>query len=527
MTSRRSTLASFLTLGLLAAIGAILIFMATPDGLGLSDDSIAYVAGARSLLAGNGYREAWLESNGPVTHFPPGFSGALTLIGLAGIDPLNGARLLNTALFGVNAALLGLLGWRMTKSSVAGIVAAALFVVNDSLLRVHAVAMSEPLFLFFSLLAFLCFDISLSPRSDDFSRRTNKFVTTWLLVTGLLASLAYLTRYSGLALVATFVFALIILNDTWKKRLTSAAIFLASFAPLVIAWSIRNRIVAGNATNRTTVWHPVTAEKLEQGLRTFSEFLVPVEEWRQALFKSPGIFVGIIIVISLAVLSWLLVNGLRRVLKPSTPLPEAIGFTNGLYIFGYMASIFASISLFDASTPLKVRILAPAYVSLLLLLVNAGMWMWRRWGSAGRVAVGVAAALVFSVSALGQGRTVAELSKGGTGYASFKWYDSKVMAYLRELPAGTIIYTNEPGAVYLYTGHPCRVLPSRIDPVTGLEQPNFEQGAETIRRQVQSGYGFLVLFDADETSPDVALLTEGLYPILKSGGDVIYYAPPP
>ena len=298
MTSSRLSLASFLTLGLLAVLGAFLLLKATPDGLGLSDDSIAYIAGARSLLAGQGYREAWLETNGFVTHFPPAFSGILTLIGLTGADPLNGARLLNTLLFGLNAALLGLLGWRMTKSSVAGIVLVALFVVNDSLLRVHAVAMSEPLFLFFSLLAFLCFDwtwatqvaatttkptfVGSGPEVHEGGLRegSGEFIRpVWLALTGLLSSLAYLTRYSGLALVATFVVALILLNDTWKKRIVSSLIFLAGFVPLVLAWSIRNRIVAGNATNRTTVWHPVTPETLEEGLRTFSAFLVPGEEW--------------------------------------------------------------------------------------------------------------------------------------------------------------------------------------------------------------------------------------------------------
>ena len=530
MTSRRLTLASFLTLGLLAILGAYLIFKATPDGLGLSDDSIAYIAGARSLLAGHGYREAWLETNGPVTHFPPAFSGALTLIGLAGADPLNGARLLNTLLFGINAALLGLLGWKMTKSSVAGIALAALFVVNDSLLRVHAVAMSEPLFLFFSLLAFLCFDFyfgvrEFAPANPAASPRAPELL---LLATGLLASLAYLTRYSGLALVATFIVALILLNDAWKERIASSLIFLAGFAPLALAWSIRNRIVAGNATNRTSVWHPVTSETLEQGLRTFSEFLVPVEEWRRELFKSPNIFVGMIVIVLLAVLTWILVNGLRKFFKPSTPMPEVIGFTNGLYIFGYLASVLFSISLFDASTPLKVRILAPVYLPLLLLLVNAGVWMWKRFGRAGQGIVAVAGLIIFSVSAVGQARTVTELSKGGTGFASFKWYDSKVMDYLRDLPAGTIIYTNEPGAVYLYTGHPCRVLPTRFDPVTGMEVSGFERGAEIVRNDVQSGYAYLVLFDGSaEDQADAALLTEGLQVILKSGGGVIYYAPPP
>ena len=542
MTNR--PLASFLTLrlaqgvafGLLAIIGTVLILTATPEGLGLSDDSIAYIAGARSLLAGDGYREAWLESNQFVTHFPPAFSGTLALIGLAGIDPINGARLINALLFGVNALLLGLLGWRATKASVAGIVLAALFIVNDSLLRVHAVAMSEPLFLFFSLLAFLCFDLSFRPRSDDFSRpaqttevvttwKTNNFVTTWLIAAGIFTSLAYLTRYSGLALLATFVVTLVLLNDTWKKRITSTLIYLAGFAPLTIAWSIRNSLVAGNATNRSLVWHPVTGETLKQGLRTFSEFLVPVEEWRSVWFKSPEIFLVIIVIILVAVLTWIMVNGLRKFFKPSTPMPEVIGFTNGLYIFGYLASTLFSISLFDASTPLKVRILAPVYLPLLLLLVNAGTWVWNRRQRAGRVIVLGLATLVFSVSIIGQVRTVTDLTGGGTGFASFKWYDSKVMDYLKTLQ-GISIYTNEPGAVYLYTGRGCRVLPSHVDPVTGLEHPDFEAGVQALRADVLAGRAALVLFDA-AANPDYKLLAGGLPLAFKSSGDVVYYAPPP
>ena len=121
---------------------------ATPEGLGLSDDSIGYIAGARSILSGQGYREAWLASNGPVTHFPPGFSSVLALIGLSGLDPLRGARFLNALLFGANAFLLGILGWRMTKSQIAGLSWLRCLSVNASLFHAHAVAMSEPLVYF-------------------------------------------------------------------------------------------------------------------------------------------------------------------------------------------------------------------------------------------------------------------------------------------------------------------------------------------------------------------------------------------
>lgn len=504
-------------IGLIALFGASLVWIATPEGLGLSDDSIAYIAGARSLLAGDGYREAWLESNQPVTHFPPAFSGILALVGLSGINPINAARALNALLFGVNAALLGLLGWRMTKSQAAGIVLALLFIVNDSLLRVHAVAMSEPLFLFFSLLAFLSFDLHFK-----------KTRIGWLVAAGFLASLAYLTRYSGLALIATFAVALILLKETWRKGIAALLVFLAGCLPLMAAWSLRNRLVAGNTTNRILIWHPVTGETLEQGLRTFSEFLVPVEEWRRELFRTPEIFTALVLLILLAILIWILVNGLRRFFKPSSRMPETIGFTNGLYVFGYLASVLFSISLFDASTPLKVRILAPVYPPLMLFLTGAGVWLWKRRSFAWRVIIIGLAALILGSSITGQVRTVQELSRGGQGYASFKWYDSMIMDYLETLPRDIAVYTNEPGAVYLYTGRGCRVLPARVDPVTGLMWDNFEVGIAILRQDVLSGDAVLVVFDmdGDDSQTDYELMTAGLHPIMKSGGGVIYQAPP-
>ena len=224
-------LVSFLTLGLLTVIGIFLVLRSTPEGLGLSDDSIAYIAGARSLLAGHGYREAWLVSNNPITHFPPGFSSALALIGLFGLDPLRGARFLNALLFGLSTALIGILGWRMTKSLVAGLVLAALFVLNGSLLQVYTTAMSEPLFIFLSLLAFWMFDLY-------FERDTHWL---WLVLCGVFVGAAYLTRYAGLALVATFLVALFILHDTWRKRFVGAGIFLASVVPWIL-WMVNSQI---------------------------------------------------------------------------------------------------------------------------------------------------------------------------------------------------------------------------------------------------------------------------------------------
>lgn len=515
MTIRLSLrLISIVLLGLMGVAGIILVLHATPEGMTLTDDSIAYIAGARSILAGQGYREAWLATSGPVTHFPPAFSSLLAFIGLFGLDPLRGARFLNALLFGLNVVLVGILGWRMTRALVPGLLLAGLYLVNDSLMRVHATALSEPLFIFLSLLAFWMFDLYIERDAH----------WLWLVSCGVLVGLAYLTRYAGLALLATFLVALLILHRTWRKRLTGSGIFLASVLPWMMGWAIHNELVGGTATNRDLVWHPVTAANLDMGVRTAASFLMPVESWRAALLRVPYFFPILEVVALLAVLAWVAVK--IRIYYQGGHQGTAKGFvalSNGLYVFGYLGAIIASMSLFDASTKFRDRILAPVYVSLLILVVVAGVWLWRRRREVALV-LGV---VVFGLFSYGQYVAVNELARGAQGYASFKWYDSKAIAFLRQLPAAVMIYTNEPGAVYLYTGRGAYVLPDRFDPVTAEPRPRFEQGIIEMQSEIKAGRAVLALFSGDQpTAADAALMSTGLFLAEKAAGDQVFTAGP-
>ena len=523
----------FLVLGLIA-LGAVgVLLYSTPQGLGLSDDSIAYIAGARSLLSGQGYREAWLASNGPVTHFPPGFSSILALIGLSGLDPLRGARFLNSVLFGANTFLLGIIGWRMTRSQVGGLLLSLLFAVNASMFNVHAVAMSEPLYIFSSLAAFLAFSLFgveqlVVQQAGANARASEKNI--WLIATGILTAFASLTRYAGLALLATFIVALILLRDTWRTRLTSAGIFLGGFLPFILAWSIRNKIVADNATNRILVYHPITAENVTTGIYNISEFLIPVETWRRTLIKVPNLFVFLILFIAVILFVWVVYTGLGRFFQPDTKNPEVLSFTNGLYIFGYMASIISSMMLFDASTKFKLRILSPVYVSLLILLVYFGYWLWQKRTIFWQSSVVVIAVFILGLSIYDISGVVAKLHKGGQGYASFQWYDSQAMDFLSKLPKDTRIYTNQPGPVYLYTDRPSYVLPDLIDPVTDLPREDYKKGVDRLHEDVLSGKAVLALFKFGSEAEDVQTiyiqLSDGLYLSHDTHGDKIYSAYP-
>jgi 4-amino-4-deoxy-L-arabinose transferase-like glycosyltransferase len=514
----KSPLASFLILGLLALSGTFLILYATPQGMGLFDDSIAYIAGARSILAGQGYREAWLASNQPVTHFPPGFSSVLALVGLSGLDPLRGTRFVNALIFGANVCMLGLIGWRMTKSKIVGILLAILFFLNGQLFRVHTTAMSEPLYIFFTLAAFLSF--------SQYFVSEEKNSIKFLLPASVLTAFAYLTRYAGLALLATFLVSLFILHPTWKQRLTSAGIFLAGFIPFALAWSIRNRLLADNATNRTLVYHPITTENIQLGISNFSTFLLPIEVWRRELIKIPNLFSVILGIIVLALLIWVLSKGLKRFFKPETEMPEVLSFISTLYIFGYLASIISSMTFFDASTKFQLRIVAPIYVSLLIMLVYLGCWLWQKQGT---ITV-ILSLIIFLLSAYGFSNELIQLRRGGQGYASFQWFDSEAMKFLETLPEGTRIYSNETAAVYLYTYRPGYVLPDLIDPVTGLPRGRFDEGVAELQADVLSENAALALFDVDSHDEEVQsvyqILADGLSLAFNGQGDKIYTAFP-
>jgi len=392
------------------------------------------------------------------------------------------------------------------------------------------VAMSEPLYIFFSLAAFLAFSNYFSHSLPSPSGTRSAQGEGWLIATGILTSFAYLTRYAGLALLATFLVALILLHDTWRKKLSSAGIFIASALPFLLGWAIRNKIVADNATNRTLVYHPLTAENIQTGIYNISEFLVPVETWRRALVQTPNVLFILLSTITLVLLIWVVYKGLKKFLRPATEVPEILSFTNALYIFGYLASIVSSMLLFDASTKFKLRILSPVYVSLLILLVLLGHWAWQKRSILLRGLVVLLAIIILTLSAYDTSNFVTKLHKGGQGYASFKWYDSEAMDFLRRLPEGTRIYTNQPGPVYLYTNRPSYVLPDLVDAVTGLPRAGYAKGVQALHKDVLSGNAVLALFKFGSEGEDVqsvyTQLADGLYLAHITQGDKIYTAHP-
>jgi hypothetical protein len=290
---------------------------------------------------------------------------------------------------------------------------------------------------------------------------------------------------------------------------------MAGFLPLMIAWAVRNRLVGGSLTNRALGWHPITPENARLGLRTFSGFLIPVEAWQLKLLKIDGLFQVLLAVLLLGLLLWLLISGLGWFFRrPGVSRPETVSLLNGLYVFAYLLSLVATMVFFDPATKFQLRILAPAFVSLLLLLAY-GLYRVARPGRARQVTI-LLAGLLLAVSAFGQGLNLADLRRGGQVYANERWFDAPALAVLRDLPKDVIIHSNQPGVIYLYAGRPGALLPEDASGIPGLQA------------EVQSGSAVIAIFRTVGADPSILefyrLLGEGLA-ANKYNGDVIYSAP--
>lgn len=499
------------------------VWYATPAGMGLTNDSAAYLGGARSILAGTGYSDIWLDSElEPITHYPPLLSLTLSaLSGVSGLNPYRAARVLHIILFAASTALMGLLGKRLMASSGArfwhsglALLPALLFAFNADLLRVHAQVLSEPLFLFFSLLAFLAFDFALRPGNSPSAG-------FFCLLSGLFSGLAFLTRYSGLALIATFLAAIVLLAPA--ARLRQAAFFLAGALPPMAAWFGRNALLADSVTNRVFHFNPLERSNLRVGLWNTAHFLLPLPGGGEWLFQS-GWLPGLLLAGGTALLAWLGWRAFRACFKRETGQP--LTFVTALYVFGYLGAVLFSMSFFDASTKFQPRILAPLYVTwMLLLTAGLGAFVSRR-GWLRAFAAGVAG-LALALSGFGITRELETLrAMDGLGYASWRWRQAEVLTYLRRLPPEIAIYTNSPPAVYHVTGRASRIVPSVFNPVSGLPRTDYEESLAQMRADLFAGRAVLALFEVSSLEeafgPEVALQFEGLPLILKAQGHALY-----
>ncbi len=218
---------------ILSVVGIGLVLLSTSRyGVGISSDSVAYISTARSLLSGNGY---FLYDGSPFIGWPPLFPTVLAVLGLIGVELVEGVRFLNAFVFGLIIFTSGQLFLRQIGSKGLLICGTVSILLSVPILHVSTTAMSEPLF---TLLAVL-FVIYIS-------QFLNEKRLSLLFLLSAIAALSCLQRYIGITIIMT---GLVLIVTSMPKtpllqRFKYAIVFgVISVTPLVI-WFMRNHIVA-------------------------------------------------------------------------------------------------------------------------------------------------------------------------------------------------------------------------------------------------------------------------------------------
>jgi len=435
---------------LAALAAAALVGVATRHGSAMSPDSATYVAGARNLVAGNGYSDFQLI---PITDWPPGLS--LTLAGLhfVGVGALTAARWLNAAALAALVLLAFALARRHVSRGWLALAAAAIAGVAPAMLGVFGFIWTEPVFCTLAMAVLLVLSsIARDPRAS-----------WWLIAAaGLLAGVAFAYRYAGITLIVVTVIAVAI--GAWGSR--PARVAGRAAGALGLALVLPAVIVARNATHGSLTGQRIpSTETLHGAFDSTEYFLVG---WLLA-DHHPARALGTVLV---AVVIVATIGGVAlriHALGVGSPPARAL-WPLVIFVAGYAIYIFAT-EFATSIDPPDDRIFSPIFAPaaiLIMVAVDAGLdRLPARVQPALAVATGVvvtvwiAAMLAVSAGhARAYGREAVRFTADGV--VTDRWTGSAFMRAVQGLPAGAVVYSNQPGGVYLATGH---------EPITYSGQP--------------------------------------------------------
>ncbi len=470
---------------LLLAAACLIFIQSTPSGVGLVSDSVNYINGARSIAAGDGYyRESGGGTMKAITNFPPLYSIVLSIPIRFGMDWLSAAWWVSLIFFILNTALIIRLVWLGSGNRWAGLLAAVLFLCMQPYLYFQFYAMSEPVYYFCTLLAFIFMFRGL--RSGHFG---------WWLCCGLACGGAFLARYIGIVSLCA-IFGAVIVFVRKNKAKALCGLFGGSL-PLTAAWLIRNAAATGSASNRQILAHWVTADDLKHGVVIFWRWIWPgrygaIETPAPWMIWATAAFLGFSVLFCLI----FMIAVLRR--QRTVHSAWVAVWTYLLFIVGYLLFVVLTISLFDASVNIEERILFPAFMVFWLILPTIFGWLLSEREYI--PAVLPLALLIFFSTVFAQDtlKRLPEMAERGYGWGWEGWQNSPAMKIIRALPEDKVVYSNQIEAVSLWAGRGAYALLDPIDPSSEQEREGYRDSFNEIRRQVNDGEAVMVFFGINE-----------------------------
>ncbi len=422
----------------LCAAGKLWITLSS-HGVGLSPDSVGYLAVARHITEGVGfvsYRGEPFVSQPPL--YPLVLAGLMRLFNL---ETVTAALYLNVALYAFVVYLSGRISFSMTKSFTMAIFVCLLVFFSVKIFTVSIFAWSELLFIVL-LIIHLHF--------------INKFTISngigQLALAAFFIGLLCLTRYAGVvAILSSLVFILFTRENNIKIILYRLTIFSIISSLLFILWIFRNYIRSGTLLGPRTY----SVLKVNELLILFGDVIIDSFICQSSKLEYSKWFIccllALFIFFSILIFSliWNLVNGNINFAYQS--------------MFAILYSIFIIISsrivFYD---PIDQRLLSPVFIPFIIPAlysfskIVSSSKLYRALPNAYRRSLVVLWVVGwFTYPSIATTVLAIETYQNGQGYHADHWQHGETIRYLQKHRADFYlqpIYTNDPEGLYFLAG---------------------------------------------------------------------------
>ena len=478
----------FLILSFIALLGIFTYVYATRLGNGISPDSVVYVDAARHILTE--HRLFYFSYNirnrvAPLTNFPPLYPFLLAIFSFSMIDPLIVARWFNLFLYIGNIVLVYLILYKTTKGSIWFATLGTLFALSSvTILEIHTMVWSEPLFIFISLIGFFLL-------SEYLDREYKRY----LIGSSLVVCLTVMTRYIGIVNIATGLVGILYFSKNKISKKISDLLIFASITSLpIIIWLLRNKTLTGNSTNRKLVLHPIGFSQLSDAYHTIFNWFVPENiKISVSLFLPLIILLFIFITIVYSKSPDISANKHENSVISTTPSIMKILL---LFIMLYFLFLIISISFIDAYTPINTRILSPIFISgLILILWFIHVRISRISNNAVFSSLGVLLFFVLLLYLHSGALWVNRTHNRGQGYSSIAWSRSELIERVSSLPGNITIFTNGPDVINILTGRESFFIPNFENPGTKTKTSNYLTTINNMKEDLEKNDGVIVYFN--------------------------------
>lgn len=463
---------------LFVVMGWALLSQATARGIGVSPDSVGYLTGSSSLVKDQALLRLDPEGNFIfATNFPPAFPLSLAVLQKLGLTPDNSARALNTILFCLNGFVVMVFVYMMTSRSIVFTALAGYFFFSSKLmLYLHAMAWTEPLYIFLSLLGIVSLGQYL---------KLEKLRYLWFTIA--FVGVAVLTRYAGVSLLLTGGFILLFLDSKGLVcKFKRVGLFLLAGMPLAV-WLLRNEILGGNAVNRGLAIHLPSISFYQDALNEFAQWILCYSQ--MPFLKTLGVSLCVFLIV-------LLYYSKRRFDSKDILLSGTL-LVSVCYFLIYVLFIVVIAAFGDGRVLLDFRtqgVLFP--LGLICLMVFAcdaikSKGVYR--------CVGVI--LICAIAVLGRNyfveakNWVIAAQHEGLWYKKDVWQNDSFVKWIKESQDQRVIYSNGSDVILYLTDKPTRLFPEIFHKTLLISNENYEEEIKQLKGFIEKDEVVLYYFN--------------------------------